>query len=694
MKINRLPFLIALSALFLSAYAIVPKTDTQARFVRVTDVERTDSSLRLGVRLQNMPNAWVRIASTTRLISVEDTTLQYKIIGAEDMPLDTKIWMPSSGYQEGTLVFEKVPGKVKVVDMVEFDQKDLKNNVMGIHLDQPETRVHPTLINLSDIIDNGKKASEVWTGLDHKRYADKAFYKKNGTTHLKGRLMDYSPRRGVTAFSIRTENELTHDRSKVSVGDINPDGSFEIDVPVAYPQYSYFSLGNIQKGLFLIPGDTLSIETCMSTTPDSNKGHVVEYFGYTGKPDDGVVINLLTDSLIIPRYGLDKLWRYYVANTDSMQLETYKSNEGLGNLLDSVVADLPSLLGDLPISVFAKDVLSAKAIGKICEVMEDLDLYFNSSKGPGFRQDSDGTYSYHLGEPLDYVRFMQPRLKYKDLIYNNPLMLCNSPILPNRWEFNLLFREAVFVANGVVKSPDSPGAYEMAEDLSEAYTVADNYLDSIGVGNCFVTQLVRTNAFIRNLHSPTMSFNSDNLALVSGLVPPLIRHNDYDVMNEVIMDEYNDFVKKMFVAENNLASNTDSSIVIDGTPGGEVFKKLIAPYKGNVLFLDFWGVGCGPCYSGMIEQKPLLEELAEKPFKALYIANADERVDAAKKWLAEEGIKGEHIFISDDDWKRLNGLFNFSSIPFGVLVGKDGKILATAYHIYSSEQLLKKALAE
>ncbi len=512
--------------------------------------------------------------------------------------------------------------------------------------------------------------------------------------HLKGKLMDYSPRTGVTTFSIKTIDDYSH-HEHVNIGDINPDGSFEIDIPVAYPQYSYFSLGNIHKNLFLIPGDTLSIESSMSVNPDLKNGYAVEYFGYTGEPDDGVVINLLTDSIIVPRYGLDKLWgKYYVDSTDSLQAATYKSNEQLGNLLDSVVADLPGLLGDLPISVFAKDVLSAKAIGKICEMMEDLDLTYNLRKGPGFRQQSDGTYSYEVGKPIDYGRVMQPRLKYKDLIYDNPLMLSNGLMLPNRWEFSLLFRDAATAATGVIAVPDSPGSYKKAENLSEAYEIAESYLDSIGVGNCFVTQLVRTNALIRNFHGDYTPRDSEQLARVSRLMPQLIRHNNYEVMNDILMGEYNEFVKQVLVAENSLASNADTSIDIDGKPGGEAFKKLIAPYKGNVLFLDFWGLGCGPCRDGMMNQKTLLEELADKPFKALYIANADEGVDSAKKWLDEEGIKGEHIFIPDDDWKRFNGLFNFSAIPFSILVGKDGKIIKTNYNIYKDEPLLKKALAE
>ena len=68
-------------------------------------------------------------------------------------------------------------------------------------------------------------------------------------------------------------------------------------------------------------------------------------------------------------------------------------------------------------------------------------------------------------------------------------------------------------------------------------------------------------------------------------------------------------------------------------------------------------------------------------------------MDACKKWLRKEDIKGEHIFVSDDDWQRLRGLFNFSGIPFGVLIDKKGKIVKTGFSI-REESLLRKTLDE
>lgn len=691
MKTNRLIALMAIPTFFVSVYAMVPKIEKKCHYVKVTGVERTDSSLRVGVRLQNYPNYWVQMSPSSRIIDANDTTRQYKILGSEGFNLGEHVWMPASGYIDGTLVYENVPENVKIVDLIETDYSDVNSNILGIHLNEEEIWNIPKMVTMDDIVSVDNPNSESWNGLNPKLYSDLSFYDKDAKSVVKGQIIDYSPKYGFSTFSIRTNDDFTR-KEKINVGNINADGSFEIEVPVTYPQFDYFEMGNIHKNLFLIPGDTLSIVTCMSTNVDPKQGYIPEYFGFDGKPDDGTIVNILTDSLLYKRYPIKNLFRqYYVAESDSMKSETYRSNARLGMLLDSVIADLPVLLKDLPISNYSKDILSSIAIGNICEMMEELDMYFQDAKGGKFKLNDDGTHSYHEGDRLDYGVFLAPRLKHKDLTFNNPLLIFNGFVLPNRWEFNDIFRNSGFAAIGM-KEIAGGGGYVWADDITEPYSITENNLDSIGVGNCFVNQFVMANNFINRLLTvETPSYAT--LERYNTLVPLLIKHIDCRKLNEIIMDAYSNFIKDVMIAENAINSD-DSSILIEGRAEGEVLNKIIAPYKGNVLFLDFWGIGCGPCRAGMIKQKPLLEELADRPFRALYIANSEEGLEACKKWLRNEEIKGEHIFVTGDDWKRLCGLFNISGIPHGVLIGKDGRIINPAYHFSIDDPQLKKALEE
>ncbi|MDE6381224.1 MAG: TlpA family protein disulfide reductase [Muribaculaceae bacterium] len=530
-----------------------------------------------------------------------------------------------------------------------------------------------------------------WNGFDPERYADMKFYDGKGVAHIRGRITDFSPNSGVSTFSIRTINDFTHEQ-KVNIGDINPDGSFGIDIPLAYPQYDFFQLGNISKDIFLIPGDTLSIVTSSSTRIDPNKGHVPELWRFEESGSDGFAINMLVDSLY-NRYGLKT--KYSVQVTDSMKSVIYRLNDRLASLLDSVLEDIPAFTENLPVSGFVKDVLTVSAIGRIIEQMEDNQLNFMSTQGSPFKRDAEGNLVMKEPEHLDEIILLKPWLRHKDLIYNNPLLLSHGWILPNRWAFNPQFIDSRTAAVGMEKAPGTI-AYVESDNLSDTYSKIIDRLDSIGPGNCFVAQFIRTSSLIDQLkQEPEPSYES--LTGFNRLVSQVIRHNDYDRLNDMLMEQYNDYVGKVLVAENRLTGFENSGMTVPDTPEGKVLARIIEPYKGNALYLDFWGIGCGPCRAGMKAQKPILEKLANKPFKALYIAESN-YMDACRDWLEKEGIKGEHIFISQDDWQRLTGLFNFSAIPFGVLIDKDGKIIKTHYDLsemeYEQHPLLKIVLGE
>ncbi len=69
------------------------------------------------------------------------------------------------------------------------------------------------------------------------------------------------------------------------------------------------------------------------------------------------------------------------------------------------------------------------------------------------------------------------------------------------------------------------------------------------------------------------------------LVSQLIKHIDSQKLNDIIMDEYSNFIKDVMIAENAINSDNDTSILIEGTTEGDVLNKIISPYKGNDLFL-------------------------------------------------------------------------------------------------------------
>lgn len=116
------------------------------------------------------------------------------------------------------------------------------------------------------------------------------------------------------------------------------------------------------------------------------------------------------------------------------------------------------------------------------------------------------------------------------------------------------------------------------------------------------------------------------------------------------------------------------SIRIEETPAvsnDKLFDAIVAPYKGKVVFVDFWNTWCGPCRASIKANEPLKSgELKSDDLVWIYIANETSPLVAYKTSIAR--IKGIHYRMNPEQWKYLCEKFNIDGIPSYVLVNRDG----------------------
>lgn len=112
------------------------------------------------------------------------------------------------------------------------------------------------------------------------------------------------------------------------------------------------------------------------------------------------------------------------------------------------------------------------------------------------------------------------------------------------------------------------------------------------------------------------------------------------------------------------------------TRADEYFEELIAPYAGNVLYIDFWSTGCAPCKQEMIMAREHIEAMKDRKIKFLYITSeADSPLGAYQKFLDEYQIRGEHMRITKDQWNLLASKFDIYGVPHCVIVNKRGEVV-------------------
>jgi thiol-disulfide isomerase/thioredoxin len=105
-------------------------------------------------------------------------------------------------------------------------------------------------------------------------------------------------------------------------------------------------------------------------------------------------------------------------------------------------------------------------------------------------------------------------------------------------------------------------------------------------------------------------------------------------------------------------------------------------YPDELIIIDFWGLGCGPCKAGMLRHRELVEKYAGK-VRFVYVCDEPSNPEAeVNKFFTENNIKGENVRVSPDMWKMLSHDFKFTGIPHLEILLKDGTIMEEgSYHI-------------
>lgn len=673
-----------------------PDIDYVPTWITFTEISLESDRTVVNVELRNRPNWWVKVSSGTHLID-SATGDKYRILGAEGIELDKEIYMPESGKIPCTLIFEAVPASAKRLNMIE-DGNPAYNNMYGIHLvksapKKPATAdgsIDPRTMTAEYYMSLPPSRAEV--NIDYRRHRGMEFCKPT-TAHVKVHLDNYAPEIGVSVVKLTGYDHVCH--SEVSVlAEIGPDHTYEADIPMDYPQYVFVDFP--AASWLLIPGDTLEVFATVNSDGAA--------FRSTG---ESAMINALNNKLLDRFYtrGMDR----YNQMRDSVA-EGRAATEALidhltdkyNRVWDGTFAE--QYLRDTPLSSFGKELVMVNAGSELLEYLEDLyDMYDSQSMVQ--RTAEDGS-TYDESDPdfekLDPSRMFNAIHDYQQFIYDNPLTLMSSTTwgIFNRSEYNPVFRShsrAAYEYTINKRYGEEPVAATLLENIE--HINSENML-KYGIGECFMAEMARARgqlSMLSNMSNDMGYFDNEKyvdacfdatMDLLTTITNPYITRKIVEgyIRAKDKIAEYRAGKAGETVAEKiaNTAAKAPAS------EEEKVLQRIIEPYAGNLLYLDFWGMSCGPCRAGMLAQRDIVEELSNEPVRFLYIC--DERTSprkAAEQWMTEKSIKGEHIYISSDDWNRLTHLFEFSAIPHAVLIGRDGKVITNGFHLSSADDLRK-----
>ena len=430
-------------------------------------------------------------------------------------------------------------------------------------------------------------------------------------------------------------------KEKTSLIEFGPDGTFSLDVYVPYPMFVYMPpMGTV----YACPGDTVSVAF------DPTKRTREEAMALNGTGLSGELTNLLPK--IDEKYcKFDREDKVYERGLDSLTMWKDEQVAQMDELVRQMNAGLPELSGCSPL---ASDILRTYILEE--RLKHICDYYMRAE----YRQREDSTIDREAYWQ-QFFSFVAPRASY---LTDNPLLMISADeFFFNRIEY-YLFRP--ITKGGIIRYLPFDYDPRMAE------TVEKDKVPSRRKARMSAMKDVQ-----EKLHLSATDFSAQ-VCQLRNIFGSLKWHKDlYDQVADdftatMSVITHPELIRQGILTFREYVKENEIKVVEQKpmTKGDSIFQRIVEPYKGNILYVDFWQMSCGPCRATMLQMRDEVEANKDKSVKYLYIT--DDTPEKCRPFLEPNNIRGEHIHITRAEWGYLEEKFNFSGIPFVAIFDKDG----------------------
>lgn len=656
--------MIAVAGVFSAgAQKIVENPDYECKKSGVINVERivTDGdTTRVDFILKAKPGYKGTVEKNTRLRD-NASGVEYLPVRAEGVELGGGIKTGKDSIARYSLFYDALPPSVEKVDMLEGGW-----DIFGIHLDGKPARKPARVKNPDSLI----------PVKEHPAAPAPVF--SSGTVVISGVIDGYDPRVNGDMIHASVRNCVGQRSLTVNIG-INPDGTFSEKLYLV-------SSGEVTldiNGYGLLPvyveaGEDLFIyfdpEQKMLRQAGLPAGPALCFGGSLGEINHGIVNapgnpNVYPDRDKTQRENHEKIRR--AADKWSERMERY-------------IAANPSM-HPIAVSYLRDDVKSFRAHSQL----DYMNFGLKSSK-----------------EPIDTALALKV---FSDVLPD--VFAADSLVLTTPWNMRLMNRLAFcqlpemlgMVEKGVIR-PDSamtkklfesPDSNRMVNHPVIAGNLADNQeikqsktpfrpvsalkhrtenidqrskmmMEFAGMSEMpLVLQALGTSALCSY-------YRSDQLGTYDECEPFI------DSMQSVTRPELRDAIKAYY---QTLLSGKPSDIPDDA--GGRILRRILSPYKGKLVIVDFWEMGCGPCRAEIRDWKEFRDTHRDgKDYMFVFISSDEDSSDEVYESFVAKNLNNDiSLRIPQKEFRQIQETLNFNYFPYEIIVDPEGRIAVNNFRL-------------
>lgn len=685
----------------------------------ITKVERTKKETRVHIHSTFIPGWWVQFDDDENIVDPE-TGKSYQVVGIEGSKFGEKLWMPASGDSTVVLSFPPLPKEVKKFDYNKY--------IFGVSLDKSLSGKKTKQDVPAEVMDwiNGELGQISSTSTTT---SDPELFFNEDTARIVGYIKGYDPRLGFSTGIIYMSNHLTREDYPI-VLQIHPDGRFEAEMPFSHPQFTKFVINNYWIPFYLEPGQTLGVVLDWEEFLVADRRRNIRY-QFKDMVYLGPLAKINTELAEFDQEQFD--YNEFMKKVATLSPEAYKQDQMLTH--QSNLKRLEEYASEKALSEEAKNILTNHIL------LENGTHLFDFIMRREYEARNDTTNEIlQLPVPNEYYDFL------KDIPLNDQRIIVPNEfsVFVNRFEycqpFNQSFRShsirfsdlkpemdfITYLEEDNISLPEeekqlyllinkSDHSEEESALLAEHSEDVKNFHEKYDEQfQAYFQEYLRP--LIEEIRSETDPWKVKDSILVNrlGINPNLvyeitkIRSLDHQISNMTkdnapkFWDKMNDGITHPYLIKTGeylLAKNfPEEEIVAFELPSGkatDIFKKIIEPYKGKILFVDFWATSCGPCISGIKQMKETREKYKDNPdFDFIFITEDGASPEGKYNEFVQDQDLSNTYRISKDDYNYLRQLFKFNGIPRYVVIDKDGKVMDDNFSMYSFEHELPKILAK